>query len=307
LGFYAPRSHRLIPVLSCPNAMLPAPDIARIVQRWIKDCRIQPYAEETHRGLLRHLVIRVNRKHEAMVTLVTAGKKLLHTEELWSVLSPQGVVSLYMNENSRQTNVIFGDRFRLLAGRETLSDILCGLQFELSPASFFQVNPLQTEALYETALNFAGLTESDTLMDVYCGAGTISLMMAKHCRQVTGIEIVPSAVLNAKENALRNGIRNASFHEGKAEELLPRMVRAGNRPDVIVVDPPRKGLEPAVIDAIAQASPHRLVYVSCNPATLARDAALLNSHGYEIRKIQPVDMFPYTSHVETVCLLTHNG
>ena len=307
LGFYAPRSHRLIPVLSCPNAMPPAPDIARIVQRWIKDCRIQPYAEETHRGLLRHLVIRVNRKHEAMVTIVTARKKLLHTEELWSVLSPLGVVSLYMNENPRQTNVIFGDCFRLLAGRETLSDILCGLRFELSPASFFQVNPLQTEALYETALNFAGLTESDTLMDVYCGAGTISLMMAKHCRQVTGIEIVPSAVLNAKENALRNGIRNASFHEGKAEELLPRMVRAGNRPDVIVVDPPRKGLEPAVIDAIAQASPHRLVYVSCNPATLARDAALLNSHGYGIRKIQPVDMFPYTSHVETVILLSRNG
>ena len=205
------------------------------------------------------------------------------------------------------TNVIFGDCFRLLAGRETLSDILCGLRFELSPASFFQVNPLQTEVLYETALNFAGLTESDTLMDVYCGAGTISLMMAKHCRQVTGIEIVPSAVLNAKENALRNGIQNASFHEGKAEELLPRMVRAGNRPNVIVVDPPRKGLEPAVIDTIALASPHRLVYVSCNPATLARDAALLNSHGYGIRKIQPVDMFPYTSHVETVILLSRDG
>ena len=200
--------------------------------------------------------------------------------------------------------MIFGDRFRLLRGRETLSAVLCGLRFELSPASFFQVNPFQTERLYATALDFASLRPEDTLCDVYCGAGTISLMMAGRCRQVTGIEIVPDAVRNARENAERNGIQNASFVTGKAEEVLPEMVAEGLRPDVIVVDPPRKGLEPEVISAIAAAEPDRLVYVSCNPATLARDAALLRDQGYEIRRVQPVDMFPYTSHVETVVLMS---
>ena len=304
LGFFAPRSHRLIPAVHCPNAMKPTAEIAEAVQSWMADFRIQPYDEEADRGQLRHVVIRVNREHQAMVTLVTRGHDLPGLKELFLLLSPLGVVSLYLNENSRRTNVIFGDRFRLAAGQETLSDILCGLRFELSPASFFQVNPVQTETLYATALNFAALSPEDTLCDVYCGAGTISLMMARHCKQVTGIEIVPAAVENARENALRNGIGNASFHQGKAEDLLPEMVRKGLRPDVIVVDPPRKGLELPVIDAIAEAQPDRLVYVSCNPATQARDAALLRDRGYQIRKIQPVDMFPFTSHVETVVLLS---
>ena len=304
LGFYAPRSHRLVPAADCPNAMAPTSALAHAVTDWMRAFRIPSYDEATGRGLLRHVVIRVNRAGEAMVTLVAAGSTLPHPEELWAVLSPLGAVSLYLNENRKNTNVIFGDRFRLLRGRETLSAVLCGLRFELSPASFFQVNPFQTERLYATALDFASLRPEDTLCDVYCGAGTISLMMAGRCRQVTGIEIVPAAVRNARENAERNGIRNASFTTGKAEEVLPEMVAEGLRPDVIVVDPPRKGLEPEVISAIAAAEPDRLVYVSCNPATLARDAALLRDQGYEIRRVQPVDMFPYTSHVETVCLLS---
>ena len=304
LGYYAPRSHRLIPTLVCPNAMPPAEAILSSIQSWMKSYRIQPYDENTRKGQLRHVVIRVNRKNEAMVTLVSRTRSLAHTDELFNALSPLGTVSLYLNTNAQNTNVIFGEDFRLLHGQEFLEDTLCGLTFSLAPAAFFQVNPLQTEVLYGEALRFADLRPEDTLMDVYCGAGTISLMMARHCKQVTGIEIVPAAVLNARENALRNGIDNASFLAGKAEELLPRLVKEGHRPDVIVVDPPRKGLELTVIDAIAAALPDRLVYVSCNPATLARDAALLRDQGYGIRRIQPVDMFPFTSHVETVCLLS---
>ena len=304
LGFFAPRSHRLIPAVSCPNAMEPTAEIARAVLGWMKQYRVTPYDEKNNCGFLRHLVVRVNRERRAMVTLVGHEKSLPHARELIESLIPLGAESIYYNENPKQTNVIFGSRFQLISGPETLSDTLCGLRFELSPASFFQVNPAQTEVLYAAALDFAALRPQDTLCDVYCGAGTISLMMAKHCTRVTGIEIVPAAVQNAKENARRNGIPNASFHEGKAETLLPEMVREGLRPNVIVVDPPRKGLEPAVIDAIAQAAPDRLVYISCNPATQARDAALLKEHGYEIQKIQPVDMFPFTSHVETVLLMS---
>ena len=305
LGFYAPRSHRLIPTLVCPNAMPPAEAILSSVQKWMKSYRIQPYNEVTRKGQLRHVVIRVNRKHEAMVTLVSRTQNLPHTDELFAAISPLGTVSLYLNINSQNTNVIFGEDFRLLHGQEFLEDTLCGLTFSLAPAAFFQVNPLQTEVLYGEALRFGELRPEDTLIDVYCGAGTISLMMARYCKHVTGIEIVPAAVFNARENALRNGIENASFLTGKAEELLPRLVKEGQRPDVIVVDPPRKGLEQAVISAIAAASPDRLIYVSCNPATLARDAALLLDQGYSIRCVQPVDMFLFTSHVETVCCLYH--
>ncbi len=305
-GFFSPRSHTIIPAVSCPNAMEPVGAIAAAFRDWMKKYGIEPYHEETHSGLVRHLVVRVNREHRAMVTAVINGRSLPRLSELRQALEPLGAVSLYLNHNTDRTNVIFSDHFQLIYGEPTLSDTLCGLRFELSPASFFQVNPFQTERLYQTAVDFAELTPGDTLCDVYCGAGTITLTMAPHCKKATGIEIVPAAIENARENALRNGISNADFHVGKAEELLPQMVRDGLRPDVIVVDPPRKGLDPAVIEAMAEAGPSRLVYVSCNAATQARDAALLKEKGYEIRKIQPVDMFPFTSHVETVCLLSES-
>ena len=300
LGFFAPRSHRLIPAVHCPNAMPPAPAAAEAVQRWMRQYDIEPYDEQTGQGLLRHLVIRVSRSREAMVTLVVSGKTLPRAGELIRELSGLGVVSIWLNEHPRQSNVIFGNRFRLLYGRETLTDTLCGLRFDLSPDSFFQINPVQTDLLYETALRFAELRPSSTVCDVYCGAGTISLVMAGHCAAVTGIEVVPAAVRNARENARRNGISNASFLEGAAEEILPELVRKGARPEVIVVDPPRKGLDSAVVEAISAAAPDRVVYVSCNPATLARDAAMLCERGFGIRRVQPVDMFPFTSHVETV-------
>ena len=304
LGFYAPRSHAVVPVSSCPNAMPPANKLAAAFLDWIKRFHVKPYREETRQGLIRHLVIRVNRKGESMVTIAANGASLPHVRELTDALIPLGTVSLWLNENRADTNVILSDTWHLLYGKETLTDTLFDLSFELSPASFFQVNPVQTEKLYQTALDFAELTPSDLLCDVYCGAGTITLTMAQHCREAVGIEVVPKAVENARQNALRNNIVNASFRAGKAEVLLPQMVADGLRPDVIVVDPPRKGLDPAVIRAMAQAGPNRLVYVSCNPATLARDAGLLKEEGYLVRKAQPVDMFCWTSGVETVTLLS---
>lgn len=304
LGFYAPRSHAVIPAASCPNAMPPTNDLAAAFLGWTKMFHVEPYREDTHRGLIRHLVIRVNRKGESMVTVAANGGTLPHVRELTDALVPLGTVSLWLNENRADTNVILSEKYHLIYGKETLTDTLCGLKFELSPASFFQVNPQQTEKLYGTAVDFAALKPSDLLCDVYCGAGTITLTMARHCREAVGIEIVPAAVENAKQNAISNGVGNVSFRAGKAEELLPRMVADGLRPDVIVVDPPRKGLDPAVIHAMVQAGPDRLVYVSCNPATLARDAGLLREERYLVRRVQPVDMFCWTSGVETVCLLS---
>ena len=301
LGFYAPRSHAVIPAASCPNAMEPAGEIAEAFLAWMRKNRVEPYREESHTGLIRHLVIRVSREGKSMVTVAANGSRLPHPEDLAGALKPLGTVSLWQNENTERTNVILSGRFRLLDGQETLPDTLCGLRFELSPASFFQVNPVQTEKLYAAALDFAALQPEETVCDVYCGAGTITLAAASRCASAVGIEIVPAAVENAKRNAERNGIRNAEFHTGPAEELLPRMVREGLRCDAVLVDPPRKGLEPAVIRAIAEAGPSRVVYVSCNVATQARDAALFLEAGYRAEKVQPVDMFCWTSGIENVC------
>lgn len=302
VGFFAPRSHSLIAIDRCPNAMEPSDAICRAVLDWMRRYGIAPYIEESHTGLMRHLVIRVNRQGQSMVTLVVNGSRLHHEQELADALEPLHVVSVIFNENCDKTNVILGRKFRTIRGTDTLQDVLCGLTFDLSPAAFFQVNPMQTERLYQTALDFAELQPDDTLCDVYCGAGTITLMMARHCKTALGIEIVPQAIENAKANARRNGITNAEFRAAAAEDLLPRLVDEGLRPDVIVIDPPRKGVEPAVISAIAQAGPRRLVYVSCNVATQARDAALLKEAGYRLDKVQPVDMFCWTSGVENVAL-----
>lgn len=305
VGFFAPRSHALIPIDRCPNAMPPADQLCEAVLHWMRRNRIAPYAEETHTGLMRHVVIRVNRKGEAMVTLVVNGASLPKEKELADALLDKGAVSVILNENRDKTNVILGRKFRTIAGRDTLEDVLCGLTFDLSPAAFFQVNPTQTEVLYQTALDFAGLAPEDTLCDVYCGAGTITLMMACHCKTALGIEIVPQAIDNARANARRNGVTNTDFRVGAAEDVLPRLVEEGLRPDVVVVDPPRKGLDEKVIHAMAKAGPRRIVYVSCNVATQARDAALLQQAGYRLDKVQPVDMFAWTSGVENVALFTH--
>lgn len=302
LGFYAPRSHRVIPVGQCPNAQPPTNEIAGAFLKWMREYGISSYMEESHLGMIRHLVIRVNRQGESMVTIAANASRLPHTDALCATLQKLNVVSLWLNENREHTNVILSDQYHLLYGKETLNDTLCGLNFELSPASFFQVNPEQTEKLYRTALDFAGLKGEETVCDVYCGAGTISLMMARHCRQVIGVEVVEPAVKNARENAKRNNIRNAQFFAGTAEETLPQLIGEGLRPDVVVVDPPRKGLDSSVIQAISEARPSRVVYISCNVATQARDTALFRDQGWKLVKTQPVDMFCWTAGIENVAL-----
>ena len=306
IGFFAPRSHRIVDVAGCLIAREESDEIAAILRRWMEKFQVEPYREESRSGLIRHVMSRVSRAGEVMAVVVATAGSLPHERELIAMLRAgvPGLCSVYLNVNRRGDNVILGPENRLLFGRERLEDTLCGLKFALSPQSFFQINPVQTEKLYQTALDFAGLTGGELVADLYCGAGTISLLLARKARQVIGIEVVPQAIRDAEENARRNGVANAVFHAAAAEELLPQLVAQGLRPDVVVLDPPRKGCEESVLRAIAEASPRRVVYVSCDPATQARDVKILRACGYTAEKCQPVDMFCWTGHVETVVQLS---
>ncbi|MBR2604846.1 MAG: 23S rRNA (uracil(1939)-C(5))-methyltransferase RlmD [Firmicutes bacterium] len=300
-GFYAPRSHRLVPVQDCLIEQESVCRAVNAIQTWAEQNHITPYDEGTGKGCLRHAVARVTTSEELMAVIVTRGD-LPHKKELIDAMSFAD--SVYWNRNDRNTNVIFGDRFTQLSGRPTLRETLCGLDFEVSPRSFLQVNPVQTQRLYGAALELLSPQPDETVADVYCGIGTISLLLAQKAGQVIGIEVVPEAVENAKENAARNGIQNASFLCAPAEEALPKLVAEGRTVDCLTVDPPRKGCEPQVIDAILASGARRMVYVSCNPATLARDVKLLTAGGFTVQAVQPVDMFPCCGHVETVCALS---
>ena len=300
-GFYAPRSHRLVPVEDCLIEQEGVCRAVHAVKAWAERYSIPPYDEGTGQGCLRHVVVRVTTSGELMAVIVTRGD-LPHRKELMEALSFAD--NIYWNRNDRNTNVIFGDRFALMAGKPTLQETLCGLNFEVSPRSFLQVNPAQTQRLYGTALDLLDPQPDETVADVYCGIGTISLLLAKRAGRVIGVEVVPEAVENARENAARNGIQNAAFLCAPAEEALPKLVAQGKNIDCLTVDPPRKGCEVQVIDAILASGAQRMVYVSCNPATLARDLKLLTAGGFTVQAVQPVDMFPRCGHVETVCLLT---
>ncbi len=299
-GFYAPRSHRLIPLHDCPIQDARITELARQIAAWANKYNIPVYDESTGKGCLRACMIRVTSDGKRMAVVVTKGK-LPHETELIDRLSE--VDSLYHNRNDADTNVVLGNSFRLLKGEPTLYEVQNGLSFAVSPQSFLQVNPMQTERLYRTAIDFLDPKPEETVVDLYCGIGTITLRIAKSVRQAIGIEIVPEAVEDAKANAVRNGIANAAFLCDKAESALPALLQKGIKPDAIVLDPPRKGCEPAVLEAIAASNARRIVYVSCNPATLARDLKLLAEQGFSVEKVQPVDMFPQTAHVETVCCL----
>ena len=303
-GFYAPRSHRLVPVEDCLIEQEPVCRAVQAVKAWADRCHISPYDERTGKGILRHAVARVTTGGELMTVVVTKGD-LPHKRELAEALSFAD--SVYWNRNDRNTNVIFGDNFATLAGKSTLEETLCGIRFEVSPRSFLQVNPIQTEKLYGAALDLLAPQPGETVADVYCGIGTISLLLAKRAARVIGIEVVPEAVENAKSNALRNGIENASFLCAPAEEALPKLVAQGQTIDCLIVDPPRKGCDPQVIDAILASGARRMVYVSCNPATLARDVKLLTAGGFAVQAVQPVDMFPRCGHVESVVLMSRPG
>jgi len=307
IGYYARRSHRVVDISGCLLSSESAERTVAVIREWMESAHIPPYNEETHTGLIRHVMTRVSRSGDLMAVLVINGKRLPAAEQLLEALRrhvPE-MVSLCISVNQKRGNVILGDTYSVLWGRDRLEDTLCGSRFLLSPLSFFQVNPEQTEKLYQTALSFAGLQGNEQVADLYCGAGTISLLLARHAAHVTGIEIVPDAIRDAKSNAVLNQIGNADFICGAAEAVLPGLVDKGLRPDVIVLDPPRKGAENAVLQAILQAAPRRIVYVSCNPATLARDARILCESGeYAVTACQPVDMFCQTSGIETVLLLS---
>lgn len=308
LGFYRRRSHEIVPIQDCLVARGALSGVIEAVTAWMRQARVQPYDELTGRGLLRHVVVRTSRGGQLMVLLVATDSRLPDVPGLTALLREKapGFCALHLSVNRSRGNVILGPQSVRLWGEEALLETLLGLAFEMPPLSFFQVNPDQTERLYRTAIDFASLTPEDTVVDAYAGAGTISLCMARQARQVIGIEIVPQAIEGARRNARRNGISNASFHVAAVEDLLPKLVSDGLRPDVIVLDPPRKGVEPAVIEAVLVAKPRRVVYVSCHVPTQARDAALLCAGGYHPLCCQPVDLFCYAGGVENVLSFERN-
>ncbi|SEP01381.1 23S rRNA (uracil(1939)-C(5))-methyltransferase RlmD [Paenibacillus sp. OV219] len=305
-GFYARGSHRIIDMDECMIQHSRNDEIVARVKEIGRELGITAYNEETGRGLLRHVMVRVGFvSGEAMIVLITNGERIPQVERWIERIREAipGVTGIVQNVNTRDTNVIFGDKTRVLWGSEVIYDELEGIRFAISARSFYQVNPVQTVELYRRAVEYAALSGGERVIDAYCGIGTISLFLARAAGHVYGVEIVPEAIEDAKRNAELNGITNASFEAGLAEVVIPRWRREGIVADVIVVDPPRKGCDEALLETILAMRPERVVYVSCNPSTLARDLRVLEDGGYRTVEVQPVDMFPHTVHVECTVLL----
>lgn len=306
IGFYKKKSHDIIPTDQCIIQHDVNDKIIKIIKTYIRAYKVSIYDEKTHTGVLRHLVTKVGfTTKEVMVVLVANGRKLPYLNELASVLKENipGFKTLVVNVNREKTNVILGNENRVIYGDGKINDNIGNLVFEISPLSFFQVNPVQTEVLYNKALEYANLGENDTVFDIYCGIGTISLFLAQKAKKVYGIEIVEEAIKDAKINAKINNLDNVEFYVGKAEEVVPKMYKQGKRANVVVVDPPRKGCDEKVLDTIVSMEPDRVVYVSCSPSTLARDLNYLDERGYKCLEVQPVDMFPHSVHIENVALI----
>ncbi|WP_171031618.1 23S rRNA (uracil(1939)-C(5))-methyltransferase RlmD [[Clostridium] hylemonae] len=309
-GFYAGRTHQIIPHMDCAIGRAENKEILNIIISFMKEFGLSPYDETSHKGLVRHILIRTGyRTGEIMVCLVVNGNGVPHGDILAERLAEiPGMTSVTYSMNREKTNVIMGREAGLLWGQAYITDYIGDIKYQISPLSFYQVNPVQTERLYETALEYAGLHGDETVWDLYCGIGTISLFLAQKAKQVYGVEIVPQAIEDAKKNAQINGIENARFYVGKAEDVLPeKYENDGIHADIIVVDPPRKGCEESVLHTMVKMQPERIVYVSCDSATLARDVKYLRGSGYEVKRVKAVDMFPHTGHVECVCLMTRTG
>ena len=308
-GFYAARTHSLIPVDECYlGAKINEPILGKILQIMEQE-HIEPYDEKTHTGLVRHILIRFGfTTKEIMVCFILNGKKLPKQEKFIAALTEiPGMTSISVNRNEKDTNVIMGEKTITIWGSDYITDYIGDIKYQISPQSFYQVNPAQTKVLYEKALEYAGLTGTETVWDLYCGIGTISLFLAQKAKKVFGVEIVPQAIADAKKNAALNDITNVDFFVGKAEEVYPSYVREHKeeaKAEVIVVDPPRKGCEESLLSTIVSMAPERIVYVSCDSATLARDLKYLCGHGYELKRVQAVDQFCQTGHCETVVLLS---
>lgn len=307
VGFYRARTHE---VIECEHCLLVRPEAdaaAEALREYMQSCHVAGYDEKTGRGLIRHLYVRSNAAGESLICVLVNGDKLPKEDRLVALLRDAcpKCTGIVLGTNTKKGNVILGDRYRTLWGSDRLEDTLCGKTFKLSVPSFYQVNRAQAERLYAKTIEFADLTGQETVLDLYCGAGTITLALSDHAKKVLGAEIVPEAIDDARENAARNGVKNAEFFCGDASDVAKKLARENLRPDVITVDPPRKGLAADVVESIAEMQPQRVVYVSCDSATMARDVKRLADLGYTARRACAVDMFPRADHVETVVLLSH--
>ena len=306
IGFYAQRSHDIINCDSCKIQHPVCDKVILVVRDFIKEFGISTYNEKTNKGLIRHLLIRTGfSTGEVMVCFVVNGAQIPNADILIERLAKiEGMTSIVINTNRIRTNVILGDKTKTLYGKDYITDFIGNVKFEISPLSFFQVNPMQTEVLYNKVIEFADLKGDENVLDIYCGIGSISLFLAKKAKEVLGVEIIPEAVNDARKNAVINEITNAKFEIGSAEDIVLIAAKEGFAADVVVVDPPRKGCDIEVINSLLKIKPEKIVYVSCEPSTFARDAQILCENGYKVEIIQPVDQFCHTTHVECVVLMS---
>ena len=307
VGFYAPRSHEVVDTPSCLIQDEMSDKIMEIIREWARAYGISIYDEGSRKGILRHVMVRkAYHTGDIMVVIVTSGFDMPHREELISVLKENipNLKSVIQNINQEATNVVLGSVNNTIYGTGDILDYIGDLKFQISPMSFFQVNPVQTEVLYSKALEYANLSGDETVIDAYCGTGTISLFLAQKAKKVYGVEVIKQAIIDARDNAVRNKIENVEFIEGRAEDVISKLYKNGVKADVVVVDPPRKGCKEELLQTIASMKPERVVYVSCDPATLARDLKYLSENGFKVVEVQPVDMFPFTYHVECVVLMS---
>ncbi len=310
MGFYKKNTHDIVPIDTCYVQDKINDDVIEIVKSYITKYSVSLYDEKTHKGNLRQVITKIGyNTNQIMIILVTAKKELPHQKEIIEMLRDRlpNIRTVVQNINLDKTNVIMGKKNNILYGDGIIEDTINNLVFEISPHSFYQVNPLQTKVLYDKALELADISKDDIVFDIYCGIGTISLLLAKKAKHVCGIEIVEQAIENAEINAKKNNIDNTSFYAGKAEIVLPKLYEDGIRADIVVVDPPRKGCDEIVLKTIADMNPKKIVYISCNPSTLARDVEILSQNGYIMQIAQPVDMFSHTMHVEAIILMTRSG
>mgnify|MGYP001169942410 FL=1 len=307
IGYFKRGTHDIYPVESSIIQKETADKVIRLLKEFMKKYKVEGYDRKVKKGIIKNLVVRTNKDNKVMVVIVTKGEKLPHKKELIDIFTSQpelDVVSIYQNINPRDTSVILGAKDIKLYGEERLIDYIGEYKFLISPKSFFQVNHVQTKVLYNKVVEYLNLKGNETVADLYCGIGTISLYISKCAKKVYGVEVVKEAIEDAKENLKLNQVDNVEFILGRSEDILPELNNKGIRFDAIVVDPPRSGLDRGLIDAIVEANPEKIVYVSCNPSTLARDLGYLVEEGYKVMEVQPVDMFPHTSHVETVVLMS---
>ncbi len=313
IGYFKKGTHEIYPIDKCIIQNEAVDEIVELVREYMKKYKLEGYDTKTKKGIIRNIIIRITRDNKVMVIIVTKKEKLPYKEKLIDILINKDksnnyeITSIYQNINKKDTSVVLGPKNIKLYGESRIVDYIGEYKFFISPKSFFQVNPIQTEILYDKVVEYLNLKGHETVVDLYCGIGTIAIYISKYAKKVYGVEIVKDAIEDAKENTKLNNIDNVEFIQGKSEDMLPMLISKGINIDALVVDPPRKGLDKSLINSIVKANPQKIVYVSCNPSTLARDLGYLAEKGYEVKEVQPVDMFPFTTHVECVVLMSRVG